>query len=123
MMIGHFLEQVYEKLEGPQDLAFLERVYDQREGNKERQTVKKEGSLDLTILNDRKEGKKEQPDRKADMKLDQRDRKEEVKLDQNVVQKDMLVQEKDLVDDQNVGRNVESSVKQDVAVVQVLVVV
>ena len=95
MLIGElligvtFLEEVYEKLEGPKDLAFLGLIY-------------------------------EKLDRKVEVKLGKVDVQREV----NVVQKDVLMQEKEAElegrHDQSGGQNVEKDVKD---AVQVLVVV
>jgi hypothetical protein len=111
MMLGGFLDSLYEKLEGPQDPDFLEQVNGRKEGKKERQLAKKEGKIDLTILNGRKEGKKENPDRKVEVKLDQPDRKVEVKLDQNDAQQDTLLLDQEAQLDQNVDKHVGRNVK------------
>ena len=114
MTLGGFLDSLYDKFEGPEDLAFLEQVNDRKEGKKERQLAKKEGKIDLTILNGRKEGKKENPDRKVEVKLDQLDRKVEVNVEVNVVQQDMLLLDQEAQLDQNVDKHVERNVKSGV---------
>ena len=127
MTLGGFLDSLYDKFEGLEDLAFLEQVNDRKEGKKERQLAKKEGKIDLTILNGRKEGKKENPDRKADVKLGKADVKLEVNVEVNVVELTRVVVweglQLDKTVDKHVGLNVKSGVEKDAVVVQVLVVV